>query len=138
MPTWAYDSYCNDNVMEYVEDFTKEEFLNRIVEDLDEYLKEGMETFNLEFIVGIGIYAIRLGKKFPKKSLILLRNVIECLLERNDFSSWVDQDKRIAKLGHEKKIMDNLLIDRSFSFDVLKKKPILFNSLNKNYYNYSQ
>lgn len=135
MPTWAYDSYCNDNVMEYVEDFTKEEFLNRIVDDLDEYLKEGMETFNLEFIVGIGIYAIRLGKKFPKKSLILLRNVIECLLERNDFSSWVDQDKRIAKLGHEKKIMDNLLIDRSFSFDVLKKKPILFNSLNKNYYN---
>lgn len=135
MPTWAYDSYCNDNVMEYVEDFTKEEFLNRVVEDLDEYLKEGMETFNLEFIVGIGIYAIRLGKKFPKKSLILLRNVIECLLERNDFSSWVDQDKRIAKLGHEKKIMDNLLIDRSFSFDVLKKKPILFNSLNKNYYN---
>lgn len=135
MPTWAYDSYCNDNVMEYVEDFTKEEFLNRVVEDLDEYLKEGMETFNLEFIVGIGIYAIRLGKKFPKKSLILLRNVIEYLLERNDFSSWVDQDKRIAKLGHEKKIMDNLLIDRSFSFDVLKKKPILFNSLNKNYYN---
>ena len=118
MPTWAYDSYCNDNVMEYVEDFTKEEFLNRVVEDLDEYLKEGMETFNLEFIVGIGIYAIRLGKKFPKKSLILLRNVIEYLLERNDFSSWVDQDKRIAKLGHEKKIMDNLLIDRSFSFDV--------------------
>jgi len=135
MPTWAYDSYCNDNVMEYVEDFTKEDFLNRVVEDLDEYLQEGMETFNLEFIVGIGIYAIRLGKKFPKKSLILLRNVIECLLERNDFSSWVDQDKRIAKLGHEKKIMDNLLIDRSFSFDVLKKKPILFNSLNKNYYN---
>lgn len=135
MPTWAYDSYCNDNVMEYVEDFTKEEFLNRVVDDLDEYLKEGMETFNLEFIVGIGIYAIRLGKKFPKKSLILLRNVIEYLLERNDFSSWVDQDKRIAKLGHEKKIMDNLLIDRSFSFDVLKKKPILFNSLNKNYYN---
>ena len=50
MPTWAYDSYCNDNVMEYVEDFTKEEFLNRVVEDLDEYLKEGMETFNLEFM----------------------------------------------------------------------------------------
>lgn len=135
MPTWAYDSYCNDNVMEYVEDFTKEEFLNRIVDDLDEYLQEGMMTFNLEFIVGIGIYAIRLGKKFPKKSLILLRNVIECLLERNDFSSWDVQDKRIAKLGHEKKIIDNLLIDRSFSFDVLKKKPILFNSLNKNYYN---
>lgn len=138
MPAWAYDSYCNDNVIEYVEDFSVEELFDRIVDDLDEYLKEGMQTFNLEFIVGIGIYVIRLGKKLPKKSLILLRNIIISLLERNDFSSWIDQEKRIAKLGHEKKIIDNLLTNRSFTFDSLKKKPLLFNSLNKDYYNYSQ
>ncbi len=34
MPTWKYDSHCNDNVFDYINDFDKKELLDRVEDDM--------------------------------------------------------------------------------------------------------
>jgi len=135
MPTWGYDSYCNDNVMDYVEDFSETELFARIESDIEEYLKEGIYEMNLEFVLGIGICCLRKGKKMRKKILCILRQIIEYLLENGKFTSWVDPENRRIKLRHEKKIVENFIVEKPLTFDKLKLKPKKFTDLNPEYYN---
>lgn len=133
MPTWKYDSYCNDNVMEYIE-----EYKNILLEDLPITI---MDTLNdnpsescLEFLVGIAMYGIRTGVLHDKKNILrILRDIIDYLLQNGKFKGWCNKEKRKQKLGYERKIIVNIIAGKKLKFGKLIKKPDEFKNLNDYY-----
>lgn len=134
MPTWDYDSYCNDNVMDYINEYSLEELFDRVEEDVEDYLREGFFESNLELVVGISIYCIRNGKNFSLEFLKLLLDIFNILLENGKFTDWRNIILRKNRLEHEKLIVKNVIIKKPIQFGKIINKPKNFNNLNNNYY----
>ena len=134
MPTWDYDSYCNDNVMDYINEYSLEELFDRVEEDVEDYLREGFFESNLELVVGISIYCIRNGKNFSLEFLKLLLDIFNILLENGKFTDWRNIILRKNRLEHEKLIVKNVIIKKPIQFGKIINKPKNFTNLNNNYY----
>ena len=73
--------------------------------------------------MGIAIYRIRSGVVLKDDTLRKLREVIDDILERSPFPGWDDKNKRIIKLGHERKIINAVLKGRKYTFGELIQPP---------------
>ena len=131
MPTWSYDSYCNDNVMEYIND----NFLiaENVIEDMMDNLKDYPSEFDLEFIIGVSMYCIRNNLDFCKDFLRTIRDVMDWLVEEGKFKNWINKEKRIKKVKYERKIIANLIAGKKLKFGKLIEKPSEFKNLNDYY-----
>jgi len=131
MPTWSYDSYCNDNVMEYIND----NFLiaENVIEDMMDNLKDYPSEFDLEFIIGVSMYCIRNNLDFCKDFLRTIRDVMDWLVEEGKFKNWINKEKRIKKVKYERKIIANLIAGKKLKFGKLIEKPSEFKNLNDDY-----
>lgn len=117
MYRWGYDSYCYDEVWDYV----GENSPKQIDEDIKGYLSDVVSWNDLDFILGIAMYRIRSGVVLKDETMRKLREVIDDILERSPFKEWDDKNKRIIKLGHERKIINAVLKGRRYSFGELIK-----------------
>lgn len=127
MGAWSYDSYTNDNVLEYFdENPTEEEVIEYFYDLLNDYPGE----CDFEFAVSILIYLIRQDVTLPKKTLVDLKELIKYLIENGNFKYWLEKEKRIEKLKHELKIVQNLILNRNVKFGKLKIKPSEYIDLN--------
>ena len=127
MGSWSYDSYANDEVFKYFdENPTEEEVIELFYDLLDDYPGE----YDLEFAVSILIYLIRLNVILPKKTLVDLKDIIKYLIQNGNFKYWLEKEKRIEKLKHELKIIQNLILNRNVKFGKLKTKPPEYKDLN--------
>jgi len=138
--TWAYDSYCNDNILEYIEEYfgLEDKFKSLTLEEpfievfIKELLCDGGE-YNLEFILGLGIYYIRTGFKFSDEILLILLEVCDYLLENGQFKYWKDKEKRKIKITHERRVIDGIFRKKKVTFGKLIQKPKEFENLNDFY-----
>jgi len=121
MYRWGYDSYCYDEVWDYV----GENSSKQIDEDIKGYLSDVVSWNDLDFVLGIAMYRIRSGVVLQDETLRKLREVIDDILERSPFKEWDDKNKRIIKLGHERKIINAVLKGRRYSFGELIQCPII-------------
>ena len=134
MPTWKFDSYCNDNVMEYISDFEISDLLISVENQMWDYINFELNTeMDLEFLIGVSMYCIRLEHQFSKKYLLELRNVIDNLLKNGKFSYWKDIEKRKTKILHERLIINNILSGNKPKFGPIITKPKSFTDLNPDY-----
>ena len=131
MTKWEYDSYCNDNVQEYIEHYDE----STIESDIQEFLTDYPSWDDLEFVLGIAMYRIRCSVKVSDNTLRILRDVIDDLLENSKFKYWIDKDKRKIKITQERRIINCLLKKVSFKFGKLIEKPLKFNDLEIYIYN---
>jgi len=139
MPTWGYDSYCNNNVTDFIDDYSLDKFLEIVDKTISNIFVEAnmgleiLQELDLEFVIGIAIFAIRHNKKFSNNMLNLFIDIIDFLIKEGKFNGWKDKNKRKIKLQHEKKIIQNILIGRNLTFGKLILKPIQFICLNHEY-----
>jgi len=133
MPTWDYDSYCNDNVMEYVQEYSDKELFDRVEDDLTDFLREPYLEGNFEFVLGVAIYCIRKGKKFSLQSLKNFKEICDILVEIGVFPEWKDKEKRRTKIEHERRILKAIIANKKCTFGNLILKPSKFEDLNKDY-----
>jgi len=131
MPTWSYDSYCNDNVMEYINDNSL--IAKNVIEDMMDNLKDYPSEFDLEFIIGVSMYCIRNNIDFCKDFLRTIRDVMDWLVEEGKFKNWINKEKRIKKVKYERKIIANLIAGKKLKFGKLIEKPSEFKNLNDYY-----
>ncbi len=133
MPTWKYDSHCNDNVFDYINDFDKKELLDRVEDDMWDLINFEDGENNLEFILGISLYCIRNKFQFSKKFILKLRDIIDLLLTHGEFKGWINKESRKNKLKHERLILNNILVGKELKFSKLEPKPTQFTDLNSDY-----
>ena len=118
---WAYDSYCYDEVWYYV----KENSIKTIEDDIKGYLSDVVRWNDLDFVLGIAMHRIRSGIVLKDETLRKLREVIDDILERSPFDDWNDKNKRIIKLGHERRIINAVLKRIDLKFGALISPPII-------------
>ena len=118
---WAYDSYCYDEVWYYV----KENSIKTIEDDKKVYLSDVVRWNDLDFVLGIAMHRIRSGIVLKDETLRKLREVIDDILERSPFDDWNDKNKRIIKLGHERRIINAVLKRIDLKFGALISPPII-------------
>lgn len=118
---WGYDSYCYDEVWDYV----GENSPKQIDEDIKGYLSDVVSWNDLDFVLGIAMYRIRCGVVLRDETLRKLREVIDDILERSPFKEWNNKNSRIIKLGHERKIINAVLKGRRYSFSSLIQRPMI-------------
>ena len=118
---WAYDSYCYDEVWYYV----KENSIKTIEDDIKGYLSDVVRWNDLDFVLGIAMHRIRSGIVLNDETLRKLREVIDDILERSPFDDWNDKNKRIIKLGHERRIINAVLKRIDLKFGALISPPII-------------
>ena len=118
---WGSDSYCYDEVWDYV----GENSPKQIDEDIKGYLSDVVSWNDLDFVLGIAMYRIRCGVVLRDETLRKLREVIDDILERSPFKEWNNKNSRIIKLGHERKIINAVLKGRRYSFSSLIQRPMI-------------
>jgi len=118
---WGYDSYCYDEVWYYV----KENSIKTIEDDIKGYLSDVVSWNDLDFVLGIAMHRIRSGIVLKDEILRKLREVIDDILERSPFDDWNDKNKRIIKLGHERRIINAVLKRIDLKFGALISPPII-------------
>ena len=118
---WGYDSYCYDEVWYYV----KENSIKTIEDDIKGYLSDVVSWNDLDFVLGIAMHRIRSGIVLKDETLRKLREVIDDILERSPFDDWNDKNKRIIKLGHERRIINAVLKRIDLKFGALISPPII-------------
>jgi len=118
---WGYDSYCYDEVWDYV----GENSPKTIDYDIKGYLSDVIGWNDLDFVLGIAMHRIRSGVVLKDETLRKLREVIDDILARSPFSEWDDKNKRIIKLGHERRIINAVLKKMDFKFGELILPPII-------------
>lgn len=112
---WGYDSYCYDEVWDYV----AENSPKTIDSDIKGYLSDVVSWNDLDFVLGIAMHRIRSGVVLKDDTLRKLREVIDYILAQSPFSDWDDKNKRIIKLGHERKIINGVLKKMDLKFGEL-------------------
>jgi hypothetical protein len=117
---WGYDSYCFDEVWDYV----GENSPKTIDRDIKGYLSDVVAWNDLDFVLGIAMYRIRSGVVLKDETLRKLREVIDDILERSPFTEWNNKKNRIIKLGHERKIINAVLKGRKYTFGKLIQPPV--------------
>jgi hypothetical protein len=118
---WGYDSYCYDEVWDYV----GENSPKTIDYDIKGYLSDVIGWNDLDFVLGIAMHRIRSGVVLKDKTLRKLREVIDDILASSPFSGWDDKNKRIIKLQHERRIINAVLKKMDFKFGELIPPPII-------------
>ena len=113
---WGYDSYCYDEVWDYI----AENSPKTIEDDIKEYLSDVISWNDLDFVLGIAMYRIRSGVVLKDEILRKLREVIDDILARSPFSGWDDKNKRIIKLSHERRIINAVLKKMDLKFGEFK------------------
>ena len=117
---WGYDSYCYDEVWDYV----AENSPKTIDSDIKGYLSDVVSWNDLDFVLGIAIHRIRSGVVLRDETLRKLREVIDYILAQSPFSDWDDKNKRIIKLGHERKIINAVMKKMDLKFGELISQPV--------------
>ena len=118
---WGYDSYRYDEVWDYV----SENNPKMIDDDIKGYLSDVISWNDLDFVLGIAIHRIRSGIMLKDETLRKLREVIDDILARSPFHGWVDKNKRIIKLLHERRIINAVLKRMNFRFGELIPPPVI-------------
>ena len=118
---WGYDSYRYDEVWDYV----SENNPKMIDDDIKGYLSDVISWNDLDFVLGIAMHRIRSGIMLKAETLRKLREVIDDILARSPFHGWVDKNKRIIKLLHERRIINAVLKRMNFKFGELIPPPII-------------
>ncbi len=118
---WGYDSYCYDEVWDYI----GENSPKTIEDDIKEILSDVISWNDLDFVLGIAMYRIRSGVVLKDETLRKLREVIDDILVRSPFPGWYDKNKRIIKLGHERRIINAVLKKMDLKFGALIQPPII-------------
>jgi len=118
---WGYDSYCYDEVWDYV----GENSPKQIDEDIKGYLSDVVSWNDLDFVLGIAMHRIRSGVVLRDETLRKLREVIDDILERSPLKEWNNKKNRIIKLGHERKIINAVLKGRRYTFGELIQRPMI-------------
>ena len=116
---WGYDSYCYDEVWDYVDENSPK----TIDRDIKGYLSDVVAWNDLDFVLGIAMHRIRSGVVLKDETLRKLREVIDEILERSPFKEWNNKKNRIIKLGHERKIINAVLKGRKYTFGELIQPP---------------
>ena len=119
MEAWAYDSYCNDNCQEYIDEYGKDD----LEENIADFLADNPCESDLEFVVGLCIWGIREKVFLTKDMLRTIRSVIDYLLENGRFKWWKNVELRKQKLKIERNIINNVLAEKEIKFGKLKSKP---------------
>jgi len=120
--------------MEYISDFEISNLLISVENQMWDYINFELNTeMDLEFLIGVSMYCIRLEHQFSKKYLLELRNVIDNLLKNGKFSYWKDIEKRKTKILHERLIINNILSGNKPKFGPIITKPKNFTDLNPDY-----
>jgi len=120
---WGYDSYCFDEVWDYV----GENSPKQIDEDIKGYLSDVVSWNDLDFVLGIAMHRIRSGVVLREETLRKLREVIDDILEHSPLKEWNNKKNRIIKLGHERKIINAVLKGRRYTFGELIQPPVFAN-----------
>jgi len=120
---WGYDSYCFDEVWDYV----GENSPKQIDEDIKGYLSDVVSWNDLDFVLGIAMHRIRSGVVLREETLRKLREVIDDILDRSPLKEWNNKKNRIIKLGHERKIINAVLKGRRYTFGELIQPPVFAN-----------
>jgi len=118
---WGYDSYCYDEVWDYVEENSPKNIDN----DIRGYLSDVVSWNDLDFILGIAMHRIRSGVVLNDDTLRKLREVIDDILKISPFPGWKDKTKRIIKLQHERRIINAILKKMGFKFGGIISPPII-------------
>lgn len=118
---WGYDSYCFDEVWDYVGENSQKQ----IDRDIKGYLSDVVAWNDLDFVLGIAMHRIRSGVVLRDETLRKLREVIDEILARSPFNEWKDKNKRIIKLGHERRIINAVLKKMDLKFGKLIPPPII-------------
>ena len=118
---WGYDSYRYDEVWDYV----SENNPKMIDDDIKGYLSDVISWNDLDFVLGIAMHRIRSGIMLKDETLRKLREVIDDILARSPFHGWVDKNKRIIKLLHERRIINAVLKRMNFRFGELIPPPVI-------------
>ena len=119
MTYWSYDSYCTEDVYDYIEQFDKKELFLKAENDMIDYINNEISEIDYEFVLGVSIYCIRSGCSFSEDYLRKLRNVIDYLLIYGNFDYWENKDKRKEKIKHERLIINNLIRGNKLKFGKL-------------------
>jgi hypothetical protein len=118
---WGYDSYCYDEVWDYV----GENSPKQIDDDIRGYLSDIVDWNDLDFVIGIAMHRIRSGIVLKDETLRKLREVIDDILARSPFDCWDDKNKRIIKLQHERRIINAVLKKMNLKFGELIQSPVI-------------
>jgi hypothetical protein len=118
---WGYDSYCYDEVWDYV----GENSPKQIDDDIRGYLSDIVDWNDLDFVIGIAMHRIRSGIVLKDETLRKLREVIDDILARSPFDCWDDKNKRIIKLQHERRIINAVLKKMNLKFGELIQPPVI-------------
>ncbi len=118
---WGYDSYRYDEVWDYI----SENNPKMIDDDIKGYLSDVVSWNDLDFVLGIAMHRIRSGIMLKDKTLRKLREVIDDILERSPFHGWIDKNKRIIKLQHERRIINAILKRMIFKFGEIIPPPMI-------------
>ena len=118
---WGYDSYCYDEVWDYV----GENSPKQIDDDIRGYLSDIIDWNDLDFVIGIAMHRIRSGIVLKNETLRKLREVIDDILARSPFDCWDDKNKRIIKLQHERRIINAILKKMDLKFGELIQPPVI-------------
>lgn len=116
---WGYDSYCYDEVWDYV----AENSPKTIDSDIKGYLSDVVSWNDLDFVLGIAMHRIRSGVVLKDETLRKLREVIDDILGRSPLEGWDDKNKRIIKLQHERRIINAVLKKMDLKFGELIQPP---------------
>lgn len=119
MDYWSFDSYCTEDVYDYIEQFNKNELFSRVEEDMLDYIANEISEIDYELVLGVSIYCIRSGFIFSEDYLRKLRNVIDYLLKNAKFDFWKNKQRRIEKINHERLIINNLIRGNKLKFGKL-------------------
>jgi hypothetical protein len=96
-----------------------------IDDDIKGYLSDVISWNDLDFVIGIAMHRIRSGFALKDETLRKLREVIDDILARSPFDGWIDKNKRIIKLQHERRIINAVLKKMDFKFGELIPPPII-------------
>ena len=91
----------------------------QIDDDIKGYLSDVVTWNDLDFVIGIAMHRIRSGVVLRNETLRKLREIIDDILVRSSFPGWDDKNKRIIKLGHERRIINAVLKKMNLKFGEL-------------------
>ena len=128
MEAWAYDSYCNDNCQNYIDEYGKKD----LDKNIWDFLEDNPSEYDFEFVVGLCIWGIREKIELSKELLRTVRSIIDWLQENGKFKYWKNAELRKQKLKIERNIINNVLAEKDIKFGKLKNRPKKLENLLKN------
>lgn len=125
---WSYDSCCNDNVFEYMNDIdkTKPNIVSKhIIDAFNQIQDDAIITENdMEFMLGIVIWSLRNNIYTDTYILKETKNIAELLIKNGKFKKWKNKKTRISRILLEIKILDKKILNNNINLKLsIKNKP---------------